>query len=109
MRRLFTLFVGDFLDTTNHLDKLVALVGGVLGLYLSIEVAASATEGTVHGLVLASLGATAVLLFAVLGGSSVEALGLTYVLHPVLSSVGVMVLVAFVVNLPFAWRRYPAG
>ena len=174
MHRLFKLFVGDFLDTTNHLDKFVALVGGVLGLYLSIEVAASATEGAVHGLVLASLGATAVLLFAVphgalsqpwnvlgghavsalvgvlvreavphpllaaalavglaiwvmhylrcihppggatalfavLGGGSVEALGLGYVLHPVLSSVGVMVLVAFAVNLPFGWRRYPAG
>ena len=174
MRRLLRLFAGDFVDTTNHSDKLVALVGGVLGLYLSLEVAASVVDGALAGLILASLGATAVLLFAVphgalsqpwnvlgghavsaaigvaarelvphpiaaaalavglaiwamhylrcihppggatalfavVGGPSVEVLGLEYVLHPVLSSVGVMVLVAFAVNLPFHWRRYPAG
>ncbi|MDX5334369.1 MAG: HPP family protein [Gammaproteobacteria bacterium] len=174
MQRLLRLFAGDFLDTTNHFDKLVALVGGVIGLYLSLEVAASVLEGgALAGLVLASLGATAVLLFAVphgalsqpwnvlgghgvsalvgvslhllvphpllaaalavglaiwamhylrcihppggatalfavLGGAQVEALGYGYVLHPVLSSVAVMTLVAVAVNYPFAWRRYPA-
>ena len=174
MRRLFKVLTGDFLDTTDHLDKFVALVGGVVGLYLAIEVAASVFGNAVHGLVLASLGATAVLLFAVprgalsqpwnvlgghaisaaigvlmrelvphpllaaalavglaiwamhylrcihppggatalfgvLGGDAVQSLGFGYVLHPVLSSVSVMVLVAVAVNLPFEWRRYPAA
>ncbi|HDP88476.1 MAG TPA: HPP family protein [Thioalkalivibrio sp.] len=175
MQRLRRLFAGDFIDTTSHRDKFVALVGGVAGLYLSLEVAASVVEGgALAGLVLASLGATAVLLFAVphgalsqpwnvlgghavsalvgvavhdlvphpllaaalavglaiwamhylrcihppggatalfavVGGTQVEALGYGYVLHPVLSSVAVMTLVAVIVNFPFHWRRYPAS
>ncbi|WP_018862375.1 MULTISPECIES: HPP family protein [unclassified Thioalkalivibrio] len=168
------LFLGDFLDTTNHKDKLIALVGAVIGLYLSLEVAASVTESGINGLILASLGATAVLLFAapraalsqpwnvlgghaiaamvgvavrhavdhplvaaalavgltvyamyylrclhppggatalyaVIGGASVEELGLLFILHPVLSSVAVMLLVAVAINYPFPWRRYPAA
>lgn len=168
------LLLGDFLDTTNHKDKLIALIGAVIGLYLSLEVAASVTESGINGLILASLGATAVLLFAapraplsqpwnvlgghaiaaiigvavryavdhplvaaalavgltvyamyylrclhppggatalyaVLGGASVEELGLLFILHPVLSSVGVMLMVAVVINYPFTWRRYPAA
>ncbi|WP_024327317.1 HPP family protein [Thioalkalivibrio sp. AKL19] len=164
---------GDFLDTTNHWDKLIALVGAIIGLYLSLEVAASVTENGINGLILASLGATAVLLFAaphaalsqpwnvlgghgvaaivgvlardllphpllaaafavglaiwlmhylrclhppggatalyaVVGGDSVAALGPWFLLHPVLSSVGVMLLVAVIINYPFPWRRYPA-
>ena len=165
---------GDFLDTTNHWDKLIALIGGMIGLYLSLEVAASVTDNGINGLILASLGATAVLLFAtphaalsqpwnvlgghgvaavvgilvrdvlphpllaaavavglaiwlmhylrclhppggatalyaVLGGDSVEALGSWFLLHPVLSSVGVMLMVAIIINYPFPWRRYPAN
>ena len=174
MQRFLRLFAGDLLDTTNHGDKLVALIGAVLGLYVALEVAASVIDGVLGGLVLASLGATAVLLFAVphgalsqpwnvlgghavsaaigvvareaiphpllaaavavglaiwamhylrcihppggatalfavLGGPAVEALGFGYVWHPVLTSVGAMVLVAVAVNYPFEWRRYPAG
>ncbi|WP_373024225.1 HPP family protein [Thioalkalivibrio sp.] len=165
---------GEFLDTTNHWDKLIALVGAIMGLYLSLEVAASVTENGINGLILASLGATAVLLFAaphaalsqpwnvlgghgvaaivgilardllphpllaaavavglavwlmhylrclhppggatalyaVVGGDSVEALGPWFLLHPVLSSVGVMLVVAVIINYPFPWRRYPAS
>ncbi|WP_019024183.1 MULTISPECIES: HPP family protein [unclassified Thioalkalivibrio] len=168
------LLLGDFLDTTNHKDKLIALIGAVIGLYLSLEVAASVTESGINGLILASLGATAVLLFAapraalsqpwnvlgghaiaaivgvavrqavdhplvaaalavgltvyamyylrclhppggatalyaVVGGASVEELGLLFILHPVLSSVAVMLMVAIVINYPFPWRRYPAA
>lgn len=167
-------FLGDFLDTTNHKDKLIALIGAVIGLYLSLEVAASVTQNGINGLILASLGATAVLLFAapraalsqpwnvlgghaiaamvgvavrtwvdhpllaaalavglsiyamyylrclhppggatalyaVVGGASVEELGLFFILHPVLSSVAVMLMVAIVINYPFPWRRYPAS
>lgn len=172
IRRDFLL--GDFLDTTNHRDKLIALAGAMIGLYLSLEVAASVTDNGINGLILASLGATAVLLFAVphaplsqpwnvlgghllsaivgvvvrdlihhplaaaavavglaiwlmyylrclhppggatalyavLGGASVESLGLAFILHPVLSSIAVMLLVAVAINYPFPWRRYPAA
>ncbi|WP_026304829.1 HPP family protein [Thioalkalivibrio sp. AKL8] len=166
--------LGDWLDTTDHKDKLIALIGGVIGLYLSLEVAASVTDNGINGLILASLGATAVLLFAaphaamsqprnvlgghavaaivgvlvrdvlphpllaaavavglaiwlmhylrclhppggatalyaVLGGESVHALGPWFLLHPVLTSVGVMLVVAVIINYPFPWRRYPAS
>lgn len=154
---------GDFLDTTNHMDKLIALVDGVIGLYLSLEVAASVTDNGINGLILASLGATAVLLFAsphaalsqpwnvlgdhgvaaivgilvrdvlphpllaaalavglaiwlmhylrclhtpggatalyaVVGGDSVQTLGPLFLLHPVLTSAGVMLVVAVIIN-----------
>jgi len=52
-------------------------------------------------------GATA--LAAVVGGAEVHALGYQFVLTPVLLNVGIMLLVAVVVNYPFPWRRYPAA
>lgn len=51
-------------------------------------------------------GATA--LSAVIGGSSVEALGYGYVLYPVLLNVVALMVIAFMFNLWFPWRRYPA-
>jgi len=51
-------------------------------------------------------GATA--LTAVAGGNAVHALGFHYVLTPVLLNVLVILLIALLFNLPFAWRRYPA-
>lgn len=50
-------------------------------------------------------GATA--LYAVLGGESVQALGFTYLVSPVLLNVVVLLAVAVAFNYPFAWRRYP--
>lgn len=50
-------------------------------------------------------GATA--LNAVIGGSSVHALGYDYVLFPVLMNIATLLLIAFVFNLFFPWRRYP--
>ncbi len=52
-------------------------------------------------------GATA--LAAVVGGPGVHALGYHYVLTPVLLNVTIIVLIAFFVNYPFLWRRYPAS
>jgi CBS-domain-containing membrane protein len=51
-------------------------------------------------------GATA--LTAVAGGETVRALGFSYVLTPVLLNVLIILAVAFLFNLPFTWRRYPA-
>lgn len=50
-------------------------------------------------------GATA--LSAVIGGSSVDALGYGYVLFPVMLNVLALLVVAFLFNLWFPWRRYP--
>ena len=52
-------------------------------------------------------GATA--LSAVLGGPAIEALGLQFILTPVLLNVIVILTVAVLYNYLFYWRRYPAG
>jgi CBS-domain-containing membrane protein len=52
-------------------------------------------------------GATA--LSAVIGGSEVHSLGYQYMVTPVLLNVAVILLVAFLFNYPFRWRRYPVA
>lgn len=52
-------------------------------------------------------GATA--LVAVLGGEAVQQLGYGFVVTPVLINTLIIVTTAVLVNLPFRWRRYPAG
>lgn len=52
-------------------------------------------------------GATA--LTAVIGGAQVHDLGYTFVLTPVLINALLMVVAAVVINMAFAWRRYPAA
>lgn len=52
-------------------------------------------------------GATA--LTAVAGGETVRALGFNYILTPVLLNVLIILVVAFLFNFPFTWRRYPAA
>lgn len=51
-------------------------------------------------------GATA--LAAVIGGDQVTDLGYSYLLSPILLNVVTILLVAFIFNLAFSWRRYPA-
>lgn len=51
-------------------------------------------------------GATA--LTAVMAGPAVADLGWSFVLRPVLLNAAIMLVMAIVVNAPFAWRRYPA-
>lgn len=51
-------------------------------------------------------GATA--LSAVIGGTSIHALGYWYVLTPVMINTLIILLVAVIFNYPFLWRRYPA-
>lgn len=52
-------------------------------------------------------GATA--LSVVLATHNTEIPGWTFVLDPVLLNVSTILLAAFILNLPFAWRRYPAS
>lgn len=45
---------------------------------------------------------------AVIGGSQIHALGFQYVLAPVAINVVIILFVAFLFNILFKWRRYPA-
>ena len=47
-------------------------------------------------------------LTAVIGGEAVTELGYTFIWRPVLLNALLLVLLAIVINAPFAWRRYPA-
>ena len=47
-------------------------------------------------------------LTAVIGGEAVTELGYTFIWRPVLLNALLLVLLAVVINAPFAWRRYPA-
>ena len=47
-------------------------------------------------------------LTAVIGGQAVTDLGFEFIWRPVLLNAVLLVLLAVVVNRPFAWRRYPA-
>jgi CBS domain-containing membrane protein len=47
-------------------------------------------------------------LTAVIGGNAVSDLGYSFILRPVLLNSVLLVSLAFIVNAPFAWRRYPA-
>ncbi|MFM8902479.1 MAG: HPP family protein, partial [Actinomycetota bacterium] len=47
-------------------------------------------------------------LTAVIGGDAVTDLGFEFIWRPVLLNAVLLVLLAVVVNRPFAWRRYPA-
>lgn len=51
-------------------------------------------------------GATA--LAAVVGGNKITDLGYAYLLNPILINVATILLVAFIFNFAFRWRRYPA-
>ncbi len=47
-------------------------------------------------------------LTAVIGGGAVTDLGYSFIWRPVLLNAVLLVSLAFIVNAPFAWRRYPA-
>jgi CBS-domain-containing membrane protein len=47
-------------------------------------------------------------LTAIIGGEAVTELGYSFIWRPVLMNAVLLVLLAFVINAPFAWRRYPA-
>jgi CBS-domain-containing membrane protein len=47
-------------------------------------------------------------LTAVIGGSAVTDLGYSFIWRPVLLNAALLVLLAFLINAPFARRRYPA-
>ena len=165
--------LGVQIDVTPHKEKLVSAVGGFIGIYAILFVTRLSVTGSSASLIVASMGASAVLLFAVphgplsqpwpvfgghvisaiigvsvrllvpdmlvaaalavglsigvmyylrcihppggatalsavVAGPEVTALGYDFVLTPVMINAGIILLVAWLVNFPFKWRRYPA-
>jgi len=168
----FLQIVGIQLDTTSHKEKIISALGGFLGIFLILQITDLFVGAAAGALIVASMGASAVLLFAVphgplsqpwpllgghvisacigiscrlliadtftaaaaavgisiavmyylrcihppggasalsavVSGSEVESLGYMFVITPVLLNALVILLMAFVFNYPFSWRRYP--
>jgi len=165
-------FLGIEFNSVNHLERIVAALGGFIGIWCVMNISHYfiAAPGAVF--MVASMGASAVLLFAVphgtlsqpwhlvgghlisafigvtcfklfsdtllagslsvslaivamhylrclhppggatalsaiLGNEKVHALGYYYIITPVLINVGIILLVAILINNLFPWRRYP--
>lgn len=170
----FMHLIGVDLEKVSHHERIISGIGGFLGIAGILLVTTSVLPPTSAGLIVASMGASAVLLFAVphgklsqpwsvmgghlisavigvtvgklvanpilaaslavglaigamhyarcihppggasalaaiISGSKVHALGYMYVVTPVMLNATIILLVAIAVNMPFAWRRYPAG
>ena len=75
---------------------------------LAVGVAVGVTAGVIirFGITHPPSGGTA--LSAVIGGEAITKLGYEFIWRPVLLNVAVLLVLAVVVNAPFAWRRYPA-
>jgi CBS-domain-containing membrane protein len=172
LKNLFEL-LGFQLDTTAHKEKLISALGGFCAIFMIFLLTSHYVKGPESHLIIASMGASAVLLFAVphgplsqpwpvfgghlisatigvsaallinntvlaaalavglsigvmyylrcihppggatalsavVGGSQIHQLGFDFLVTPVLLNVAIILCVAVLFNLPFAWRRYPA-
>ena len=76
---------------------------------LAAAVAVGLALGAMHALRCVHPPGGATALTAVIGGPAVTALGFGYVLVPVMLNAGLILVLAILVNYPFAWRRYPVG
>jgi CBS-domain-containing membrane protein len=74
---------------------------------LAVGVAVGVTAGVIirFGITHPPSGGTA--LSAVVGGQAITDLGYEFIWRPVLLNAVVLVVLAVIVNAPFAWRRYP--
>ena len=74
---------------------------------IAVGVAVGVTAGVIirFGITHPPSGGTA--LSAVIGGDAITKLGYEFIWRPVLLNAVVLVILAVVVNAPFAWRRYP--
>lgn len=74
---------------------------------IAVGVAVGVTAGVIirFGITHPPSGGTA--LSAVIGGDAISKLGYEFIWRPVLLNAVVLVILAVVVNAPFAWRRYP--
>ncbi|MBE0510741.1 MAG: HPP family protein [Gammaproteobacteria bacterium] len=81
----------------------------IADIYLAAALAVGLSIGAMHYLRCLHPPGGATALVAVLGGESIQQLGYTFLLSPVLFNALVILVVAVLLNLPFAWRRYPRG
>ncbi|MFM7526833.1 MAG: HPP family protein [Actinomycetota bacterium] len=74
---------------------------------LAVAIAVGLTAGVIirFGITHPPSGGTA--LSAVVGGEAITKLGWEFIWRPVLLNAVVLVVLAVLVNAPFAWRRYP--
>lgn len=84
--------------STQLFDNTAVAVGIAVGVHAGLMV----RFGYMHP----PSGGTA--LTAILGGEAVTELGYSFMWRPVLLNTVLLVLLAIVINAPFAWRRYPA-
>jgi CBS-domain-containing membrane protein len=74
---------------------------------LAVGVAVGVTAGAIIRLGITHPPSGGTALSAVVGGQAITDLGWEFVWRPVLLNAMVLVVLAVVVNAPFAWRRYP--
>ena len=84
--------------SANIFDNTALAVGVAVGVHAGLMV----RFGYMHP----PSGGTA--LTAVIGGEAVTTLGYSFIWRPVLLNAVILVVLATVINAPFAWRRYPA-
>ena len=166
--------LGVQIDVTQHKEKIISAVGGFIGIYAILFITQLYVPVPSASLIVASMGASAVLLFAVphgplsqpwpvfgghvisavigvtvrllvpdmllaaalavgisiavmyylrcihppggatalaavVGGPDIQALGFGFVLTPVMINASIILLMAWLVNYPFSWRRYPSA
>jgi CBS-domain-containing membrane protein len=74
---------------------------------LAVGVAVGVTAGAIIRLGITHPPSGGTALSAVVGGQAITDLGWEFVWRPVLLNTVILVVLAVVVNAPFAWRRYP--
>jgi CBS domain-containing membrane protein len=74
---------------------------------LAVGVAVGVTAGVIIRLGITHPPSGGTALSAVVGGEAISKLGWEFVWRPVLLNAVVLVVLAVLVNAPFAWRRYP--
>jgi CBS-domain-containing membrane protein len=111
--------IGFSSHTTNYTEKVISTVGGFLGIFGILLVSQWLLGPEVAVMIVPSMGASAVLLFAaphapfsqpwnVIGAEKLHDLGYAYVYEPILLNAVLILLVAIAFNGIFRWRRYPA-
>lgn len=74
---------------------------------IAVGVAVGVTAGAIIRLGITHPPSGGTALSAVIGGDAITKLGIDFVWRPVLLNAVILVVLAVVVNAPFAWRRYP--
>jgi len=81
-------------EQVTHAEKWISTVGGLAGILCVVLISQSQLGLAGSASIIASMGSSPVLLFAV---------------PPVMLNAATILVVAMLFNAPFAWRRYPAA